>query len=128
MKDWGDQIFPLDSVVANELPAGVLCRIIKRDRKGRSFCNPRNPGPPTIVEFHPRIVAVPAGDLPVRISGRRHGIHPIQAEQIKSFTEDELLRFRLDDPISGHKVNGTFIITGGITGSMRFNVELSPGK
>jgi len=104
---------PLGGEEAGQLPAGVLCRIIKGDRKGRPFRTPRNPEIPTIAEFNPRMGEVPVGQLEVRITGRKHGIFPEQADQVRGMSREELLRFRLDDPISGHGTIDGFSITGG---------------
>lgn len=104
---------PLEADFADLLTAGVLCRIAKGDRKGRPYCTPRNPDTPTLDDFSPRVGEVRAGDLVNVITGRQHGIFAGQAEQIERFTDEELLRFRVDDPMSGHPTAGGFSITGG---------------
>lgn len=104
---------PLADAVARQLPAGVLCRIMRKDRKGRPYCTPRNPGVPGLVEFNPRICYVLAGNLASAIVARRHGTFAEQAERVARLTDEELTRFRLDDPISGHGTPEAFAITGG---------------
>lgn len=104
---------PLEDAVAQQLPAGVLCRIMKKDRKGRPYCTPRNPGVPGLAEFNPRMCSILAGNLAGAIVARRHGTFAEQAERVARMTDEELTRFRLDDPISGHGTPEAFAITGG---------------
>ncbi len=104
---------PLGKEEARQLPEAVRFRIVKGDQKGRPFGTPRNPRSPTIEEFNPRMAEIPAGELAGRITGRKHRIVPEQAERMKQLSNEELLRFRVDDPMSGHPTNGGFSITGG---------------
>lgn len=104
---------PLGADEAAQLNEGVLYRIVRGDAKGRAFGTPRNPRPPTIEEFNPRIGEMRADQLAGRITGRKHGIFPEQAERVRQLSNEELLRFRVDDPMSGHATNGGFSITGG---------------
>lgn len=108
-----DLIEPLPTADADQLPDGVRCRIIKGDRKGRTFCTPRNPGPPTLTEFNPRIGVLAAGEVAGKVASRMHGIFPAQADSVRQMSVEELLRSRPDDPISGHAEPGGFTITGG---------------
>lgn len=108
-----DLVEPLAVDEADRLPDGVRCRIIKGDRKGRPFCTPRNPGPPTLAEFNPLIGVLAAGEVAGKVCGRRHSIFPAQAESVMQMSVEELLRFRPDDPMSGHAEPGGFAITGG---------------
>jgi hypothetical protein len=103
----------MDIDLANELPENVLYRIVRGDTKGRPFGTPRNPAVPSIGEFNPRYVDVAAVDVPTLIVGRRHGIFPEQAEIIAQFSNEELVTFRLDDPISAIQVYNGFSLTGG---------------
>src|SRR5205823_3686851 len=73
----------------------------------------RNPRAPTVEEFNPRVGELNAGDLAGGIKGRKHGIFPDQAESISRMSNEELLRFRPDDPISGVIQGDGFGITGG---------------
>jgi hypothetical protein len=91
---------PMDPESAAQLPEGVLYRIVRGDHKGRSFGTPRNPRPPTVEEFNPRIAEVRAGDLAETIVGRKHGIVPEQAERVRQLSNDDLAGFRPNDPIS----------------------------
>ncbi len=104
---------PLGDEETSHLSDGVLCRIIKGDKKGRPFGTPRNPGTPTVPEFNPRVGEILAGELAGKVTSRKHGIFPDQADRVKQLSDEELLRFRLDDPMSGSPANGGFSITGG---------------
>jgi hypothetical protein len=104
---------PLGQEEASRLSDGVLYRIVRRDEKGRAFGTPRNPRAPTIEEFNPWIGEVPARELAGKITGRKHGIVLEQAERLKQLSNEELVRFRVDDPMSGHETDGGFSITGG---------------
>ncbi|MEP0883709.1 FG-GAP-like repeat-containing protein [Trichocoleus sp. ST-U3] len=99
------------------LPEGqqdsLLARIVRGDAKGRAFGTPRNPRLPTIEEFNPRIQDVRAGDLEQSIVNTRHGIFPEQAESIRGLSNEELVRFRIEDPISGTGDSGNISLTGG---------------
>ncbi len=85
----------------------------ERRCEGRSFGTPGNPRAPTVEEFNPRIGELNAGDIGGAIKGRKHGIFPDQAESISKMSNEELLRFRPDDPISGVIQGDGFSITGG---------------
>lgn len=98
---------------AAQLPESVLYRIVKPGEKGRLYGTPRNPDPPPLEEFNPQIGELKAGDLSSKIGGRRHGIFPEQAESVKQMSNEDLIRFRAEDPISGHAGDGSFTITGG---------------
>lgn len=104
---------PLGDAEAEQLPERVLYRTVKGDSKGRPFGTPRNPDPPTVEDFNPHIGEILAGELAGKINGRKHGSFPEQAERVKQFTNEELLRFRFDDPMSGHLNETGFSITGG---------------
>lgn len=54
-----------------------------------------------------------AGTVVSLNKGRKHGIFPEQAENIRKMPDEELLRFRPEDPISGNIQGDGFIITGG---------------
>jgi hypothetical protein len=95
------------------LPERVLARVVRGDARGRSFGTPRNPRLPTFEEFNPRIAEIRAGDLEGRITGRRHGLLPEQVESISQLSDEELIRFRLDDPISAVEARGDLSLTGG---------------
>jgi hypothetical protein len=68
---------------------------------------------PTIDEFNPRIQEVRAGDLAEIITARRHGIFPEQAERVGQLSNEELIRLRLEDPISAVQHQGGLSLTGG---------------
>jgi len=95
------------------LPESVRFRIVRGDAEGRPFGTPRNPRTPSLEEFNPRVEEIRAGDLSGIIVGRRHGILPEQAERIGRLSHDELLLFRLDDPMSATVVRGGLSLTGG---------------
>ncbi len=104
---------PLGQEEAVPLSEGVRYRIEKGDAKGRPFGTPANPREPTVEEFNPRIGELDAGDIGGAIKGRKHGIFPDQAESVSKLSNEELLRFRPDDPISGVTQGDGFSITGG---------------
>ena len=91
----------------------LLSRIKRGDAKGRSFGTPRNPRSPTLDEFNPRIHEVRAGDLDSAIVGRKHGLFPEQQQAIARMSNEELLSFRYNDPMSVIGVEGGLSITGG---------------
>jgi hypothetical protein len=97
----------------HELPGQVLARIVRGDAKGRAFGSPRNPRMPTIQEFNPRIEEIRAGNLAGTITGRRHGIFPEQARSISQMSNEELIRFRSEDPTSAIESKGGLSLTGG---------------
>ena len=106
---------PLPAEEAVHLPQSVLYRQVKGDHKGRPFGTPRNDKIPTIEDLNPHVGEIPAGDLAGRIAGRKHGINLEQAERVKAMSNEELLRFRIDDPMSGNlnAIRDGFSITGG---------------
>lgn len=106
-------VYPLGKEEAAQLSESVLFRIERGDHKGRPFGTPRNPGAPTLEELNPQIGVLNAGEIETRIGGRKHGLFPEQEEQIRKFSNEDLIRFRPEDPISGHAGSSTFTITGG---------------
>ena len=104
---------PLGQEEAAQLSEGVRYRIVRGDAKERPFGTPRNPHAPTVEEFNPRVGQLNAGDIGGAIKGRKHGIFPNQAESVSKMSNEELLRFRPDDPISGVIQGDGFSITGG---------------
>jgi hypothetical protein len=68
---------------------------------------------PTVQEFNPSIEGIRAGDLPAMITGRRHGIFREQAESVSRMSNEELIRFRLEDPISAVRLKDGWSLTGG---------------
>jgi hypothetical protein len=104
---------PLGQEEAAQLSESVLFRIVKGDAKGRPFGTPGNPRAPTIEDFNPRMGDLNAGDIAGAIKGRKHGIFSDQAASISQMSNEELLRFRPDDPISGVIQGDGFSITGG---------------
>jgi hypothetical protein len=91
----------------------LLYRIMRGDNKGRPYGTPRNPGVPPIDTFNPRIEEVRAGDLEKLVVQTKHGIFPKQARSIRELSNDEIVRFQMEDPISGAKVEGGLSLTGG---------------
>lgn len=104
---------PLGQEEAAKLSEAVWYRIVRGDLKGRPFGTPRNPRPPTIEEFNPRFGDLLAGDIAGAIKGRQHGIFIEQAESVSRMSNEELLCFRPDDPMSGVICGDGFSITGG---------------
>jgi hypothetical protein len=92
----------------------LLARIVRGDAKGRKFGTPRNPRMPTIEEFNPRIQEVRAGQVEKLVTGTRHGLNPQQQQSVAQLSNEELLQFRLDDPISATvSEGGGLSLTGG---------------
>ena len=92
----------------------LLYRINRGDAKGRAFGTPRNPHPPSIDEFNPRMREIRAGDVEREIAQVKHGSFPDQEASIAKLSNDELTRFRIEDPISGTQAPGGGVsITGG---------------
>ncbi len=109
---WGP-VGPLDLESAALLSEEVLFRIVRGDAKGRSFGIPRNDRVPSYEEFNPRLAELDAGDVARAIRRRKHGIFVEQAERIGKMLNEDLLRFRLEDPISGVAEGDGFHVTGG---------------
>ena len=91
----------------------LLARVVRGDAKGRAFGTPRNPRMPTVEEFNPRIEEIRAGELGGSVVDTRHGISPDQAGSIGQMSNEELIRFRIEDPISGSGGPGALSVTGG---------------
>lgn len=104
---------PLEAEAAENLPESVLYRVVRGDAKGRSFGTPRNPRAPTLAEFNPRTGEVAAGDLSDLVLGGKHGIFPEQAERIAGLSNEDLIRFRLEDPMSAIQSGEGLSLTGG---------------
>jgi hypothetical protein len=86
---------------------------VKTDRKGRSYGTPSHPQPPTHEEFHGRFREVLVEELNRLILVRRHGLMLEQAASVSRMTNEELIAWRLDDPISAIEVAGGLSLTGG---------------
>lgn len=91
----------------------LLSRVKRGDIKGRPFGTPRNPRLPSVEEFNPKIERVKAGDLEGLVRETRHGLFPEQVEKIRTLTNEELVRFRPEDPISAARGSGGWSLTGG---------------
>jgi hypothetical protein len=91
----------------------LLARVVRGDAKGRPFGTPRNPRMPTMEEFNPRLNDVKAGELKEAVVGAKHGINPDQAASIRGLSNEELVRFRLEDPISATSNSEGLSLTGG---------------
>ena len=108
-----------------QLPENVLFRITRGDAKGRAFGTPRNPRAPTLEEFNPRIVEVRVGDLPKTSVGRKHGILPEQAQRVGQVSNEELIRFRAEDPISATPAQERIFPDGRSSSDERDHPEVS---
>jgi RHS repeat-associated protein len=108
-----EDIGPRINSLPEEQQARILARVGRGDNKGRPFGTPRNPRLPTIEEFNPRIEEVRAGDLEELVTGTKHGIFPEQAESIKGLSNEDLVRFRMEDPISATRGEKGLALTGG---------------
>jgi hypothetical protein len=64
--------------------------------------------------FRPRKARIRACDLGTLIVRRKHGISPEQLAEVRKFDNDELVRFRTEDPISATECqDGGLSLTGG---------------
>jgi hypothetical protein len=106
-------IEPLRAEEKDQLAESVVFRITRGDAKGRPFGTPRNPRVPSMEEFNPHMGELCAGEIEGKIGGCRHGLFPEQVERVRQFSNEDLIRFRPEDPISGYAESGTFSITGG---------------
>ena len=95
------------------LPEAVLFRVVRGDEKGRAFGTPRNPRAPTMEEFKPRILCIRGYAMAAVIVARKHGLFPEQAESVSRLSDEELIRFRIEDPISATEIVGGLSLTGG---------------
>jgi hypothetical protein len=68
---------------------------------------------PTIEEFNPRIRDIRAGDLAKLITGRMHPEYPKQAASVRRLNNEDLVRFRLEDPISAVESGAGFALRRG---------------
>lgn len=92
----------------------LLYRINRGDAKGRAFGTPRNPHPPSIDEFNPRMREIRAGEMEREVAQVKHGTFPDQEASIAKLSNDELTRFRIEDPISATQTPGGGVsVTGG---------------
>jgi hypothetical protein len=106
-------IEPLRAEEKDQLAESVVFRIMRGDDKGRPLGTPRNPRVPLMEEFNPQIGELHAGEIASKIGGCRHGLFPEQVARVRQFANEDLIRFRPEDPISGYAGSGTFSITGG---------------
>jgi hypothetical protein len=66
-----------------------------------------------LAEFNPRVAEIQAGHFEKMIVARRHGSLPELAAQIEQMSNDDLVLFRLDDPISAVETQNGLSLTGG---------------
>ena len=83
-----------------ELPDSVLYRTTKRGPKGRPYGSPRNPNPPQVDVFNPRVYEMDAGSI--RLNSTLHPTNMRQAGPVSQLSNNDLIRFRPGDPISSH--------------------------
>jgi RHS repeat-associated protein len=77
----------------------VLARVVRRDVKGRPFGTPQQPRSATVDEFNPQIQQVKAADIEKALEPK-HGLRLDQAASVRKLSNEELIRFRAEDPIS----------------------------
>ncbi len=107
-----DKPAPKSEPDLSDLPTDVKYRIAKGDKKGRPFGSPSNPREPTTEELNPRIQNIPAGELASTMDPK-HGIHDGQAAGVAPMSNEELIKFRPEDPISGTPKGDGLAQTGG---------------
>ena len=104
----------------------VLFRTRARDPKGRLYGGPDNPALPPLSKVNPRIYVIDAGDL--RIGNAKHGENPAQTASVERMSNEELVRFRLDDPISSVGLNGGALdLSGGFHRSTEIMKRVQAG-
>ena len=108
-----EDIGPRINSLPEEQQNRLLARVVRGDAKGRSFGTPRNPRLPTIEEFNPRIEEVRAGDLEELVTGTKHGLNPEQTGSVSGLSNEDLVRFRMEDPISATRGEKGLSLTGG---------------
>jgi hypothetical protein len=92
----------------------LLYRISRGDAKGRAFGTPRNPNPPSLDDFNPRVREIRAGNVEREIKQTKHGLSPEQEVSVRRLSNEDLIRFRIEDPISAaHLPDGGLSLTGG---------------
>jgi hypothetical protein len=64
-------------------------------------------------EFNPYFAEIQVGDLDKLVIARRHGVLPELASQIAQMSNDELLLFRAEEPISAIEIQNGLLLTGG---------------
>lgn len=118
----------MDAEALDQLPEHVLFRIERGDASGKAFGTPRNPRVPTLAEFNPRFVDVPAGDLLRTIVKRKHGTYPSQKERVSRMTNQELIEYRREDPISASAIDGGWSLTGGHHRTVEISERVGNGQ
>jgi RHS repeat-associated protein len=108
--------------------ARLLARVARGDEKGRPFGTPRNPRLPTVQEFNPRIEEVRAGDLENLVTETKHGIYPEQAGAVSELSNEDLVRFRMEDPISATRKGDGLSLTGGHHRTAEVLARVKSGK
>lgn len=98
-----------DEIDWDDFDESVLYRIVKTDKKGRTYGGGRRGSPhePTLEDFNPKLETVTAEDLVNFIP--KHGINDMQLTQIAELSNEDLIKFRGDDPISANGLD----VTGG---------------
>lgn len=91
----------------------ILYRTNLTDKKGRGFGSPGNPDPPSIETFNPRFEDIRAGDLQSQISSRMHGLFDDQVASVSQLSNEDLVRWRPEDPISATRGSDGLALTGG---------------
>ncbi|MCW8140504.1 MAG: hypothetical protein KIT58_16520, partial [Planctomycetota bacterium] len=91
----------------------LLERLPERVYAGR-IVDPRfNARMATPKDFNPRAYTIRAGEFEGRMIGHKHGINPEQTAPIRAMSNEDLVRFRFDDPISSHGIKNGIDLTGG---------------
>ena len=95
-----------------ELPDSVLYRSNATDAKGRPYGSPSNPNPAPLSVFNPRVYQTSVGNI--KINSTLHPTNTRQGGPISKLSNEELIRFRPEDPISSRGLpNGGLDVTGG---------------
>ena len=104
---------PMEAEAAEQLPESVRFRIARGDAREEPLAHLEIHGLPTLEEFNPRIGEVRAGDLAETIVARKHAMLPEQAQRVGQLGNEELIRFRVGDPISATRAQNGLSLTGG---------------
>jgi RHS repeat-associated protein len=95
------------------IPDSVLYRTKQKGPRGVPFGSPRNPDPPSLSVFNPRVYEMDAGKI--HVNSTMHPTNAIQGGPVGLLSNDELVRFRLEDPISSNGLGAgrSLDVTGG---------------
>ena len=94
--------------------AELLKKLPTRVYAGRGVDPKFNRVEATPAQFNPRAYTVRAGDIEGSILTRKHApANPDQIERVRKLSNEDLVKFRFEDPISSHGIKDGIRLTGG---------------